>query len=334
MDHSKTIVSKYKGVTDIVGKPVKVLDELYKIRDGAYSSEVVKCRDIFIEKGKEAYNNEKKKLDAPTFSGFFKKSRAEENIVYHTGIIIIDYDNLSIEELKTIKEQMLNCEYVLSCFISPSGFGLKVLVHTAANQETHEFYYSSVVDYLDNITSRSVDLSGKDCSRLCFVSFDPDIQINTDCSIYEIDCDDYLLTLAQKKATNTISKSDKILLAQKAHRYLLYDPVERNAPLNRRTMKQIIQYLTKENFSITPDYNSWIRVAFAIANSFTYDIGKGYYIQLCRLDGKLHDEEKSTSLLDHCYLHRRVDSKNAVVKFPTIVYLAQKKGFKIRSSTK
>ena len=90
------------------------------------------------------------------------------------------------------------------------------------------------------------------------------------------------------------------------------------------TIEKIIKYLKKNNKSITVTYTDWFRVALAIANSFTHEVGQKYYLQLCELDGDNYDEYKSKYLLDYCYANRKLGK----IGFPTIVYLAKQAGFK------
>ena len=45
------------------------------------------------------------------------------------------------------------------------------------------------------------------------------------------------------------------------------------------------KFLTKNEKSITFDYDDWLRVALAIAGSFTYEVGLRYFIELSKMDG-------------------------------------------------
>ena len=88
-------------------------------------------------------------------------------------------------------------------------------------------------------------------------------------------------------------------------------------------MGSIVTYLKKRRISITATYDRWVRVAFAIADTFTYDIGKNYYLDLCRLDGDDHDEDGSIRLLESCY-----HSTRGRITFGTIRHYAQEYGYK------
>lgn len=104
---------------------------------------------------------------------------------------------------------------------------------------------------------------------------------------------------------------------------MMYKTEGRNKKSDRETARKILIFLTKNKKSITYNYSSWLKVAFAIANSFTFDVGKDIFLKLCRLDMDLHDEYKSENLLRYCYCKRRKDE----ITFSSIIYLSGQAGF-------
>ena len=60
----------------------------------------------------------------------------------------------------------------------------------------------------------------------------------------------------------------------------------------------------------------------AIANSFTYEIGEKYFIKLSSFDKTKFNEVNCKNFLLNCY-----ESRNGTVKFSTIVYFANEKGY-------
>jgi VirE N-terminal domain len=122
----------------------------------------------------------KKGLKAVTWSGYFTKRNAD-SLIEHSGIICIDLDDLpNVQETKK-----LFCEdaYTYSCFISPSGTGLKVLYTVDADNITHPILFNAIASYITNTFGVVVDASGKDVCRLCFLSHDPEIFINENSTI-------------------------------------------------------------------------------------------------------------------------------------------------------
>jgi hypothetical protein len=89
-------------------------------------------------------------------------------------------------------------------------------------------------------------------------------------------------------------------------------------------MQAIVKYLEKREISITYSYVEWYKVAMAIANSFTFDIGERYFQRLSSFDKNKYDTSNCTNFLINCY-----ESRTGAIKFSTIVFLAVEKGFTI-----
>ena len=109
---------------------------------------------------------------------------------------------------------------------------------------------------------------------------------------------------------------------------VLNNPKGKNNQRDRKTLLNIIKFLKKKNISITSTYENWYRVAYAIAYSFTHDIGEKYFLSLCELDGANHNEIQSKNMLLYCYKNSKGN-----IKFKTIVFLATNKGFKNRGNS-
>ena len=107
-----------------------------------------------------------------------------------------------------------------------------------------------------------------------------------------------------------------------SRRCLLYRTEGKNTPRDRAVIRSILRYLEKRQISITESYDQWVRVAFAVANTFTYDVGKTCFLRLCRLDGDAHDENGSVRLLETCYCDSRGE-----VSLGTILHFAQEAGY-------
>src|SRR5690606_37925744 len=73
-----------------------------------------------------------------------------------------------------------------SCFRSPSGNGLKIMVQVATDAAKHEQAFKQVAAWYEAQLQVQIDRSGKDVSRLCFYSSDPDLYINTNCQPFEV----------------------------------------------------------------------------------------------------------------------------------------------------
>lgn len=124
----------------------------------------------------------KKTLPAILFSGTFKQRNAA-SIVKHSGFICLDFDGYETNEaLMTAREQLRDDAYTYSCFISPSGAGLKVLVKIPEDIPNHKGYFDSLREYYND---PHFDIHCSDICRICFESYDPDIYINQDSLLYD-----------------------------------------------------------------------------------------------------------------------------------------------------
>lgn len=153
---------------------------LQRIKEGATKNLV---KSIRLTKDKTERNELKKRLPAICFSGVFNK-RSDSNLIEHSGLICLDFDGYEKRKLMLEhKEKLTKDNYVYSCFISPSGNGLKVLVKIpSANPENHTNYFNSLGKYFD---STYFDKVCKNVSRVCYESYDPLIHINPTSVIWD-----------------------------------------------------------------------------------------------------------------------------------------------------
>lgn len=324
-------ISKYFSVKSFNPTKVSLLDELGKIKSGEYQNIIKACREAYKD-NPLAYKKMKSDLPGLTFCGVFKGSHKQENLDVYNNIIILDIDHIAEDELAQKKIELFLDPYVFACWISPSGHGLKLLLFTAANQLMHKLYFVEIAVYFMERYDVQVDTSGIDVCRLCFVSHDEELFLKEDFEI--VTFDDTILNkshyVVKQRHVPVLKKIHEpfninVDLYQKQEKALLYKTEGRNEYSAKESIKKIINYLTRTNQSITGTYQDWLKVGFSIANSFTYDLGKVFFLQLCRLDGITHDEYKSICLLEYCYRKRRLDEVN----FASIVFLAKKKGFNL-----
>ncbi|WP_353096933.1 BT4734/BF3469 family protein [Empedobacter brevis] len=148
------------------------IEQIYsKIKDGNYKK--------VIEIIRKSNNNElKNQLDGITFSSSCgKNNRRTENIEEYTSFMILDYDKLT--NIEETKDKIVQSEYTVMCFVSPSGNGLKVLVKTNNNDlEYHKSAYTQVQKYYEELTSLKTDDNNKDAVRLCYFSYDQNAYLN------------------------------------------------------------------------------------------------------------------------------------------------------------
>lgn len=121
----------------------------------------------------------KKELPVVCFSGTFE-SRRDDSLVSHNGLIVLDFDHIDIDDSRSV---LGTDKYIYACWVSPSGDGLKALVKISTPSK-HREHFKAIQLYMERTYGLDVDPSGKNESRACFESYDPDILINTNCKVF------------------------------------------------------------------------------------------------------------------------------------------------------
>jgi putative DNA primase/helicase len=175
-------VSIYASATDATSREaIRLLDWLEGIRDGRYHDVVDTVRREYRASGKsKAYQELKaRKLPAVTPAGVFKR-RNIQGITEPSGILPGDIDELSAGRLSQGIADLRQDPYVVYCFTSPSGAGIKLGVRIPPTTDDAVFKerFAGLNHYLRKKYGLPLDPSGKDISRLCFVSDDPECHIS------------------------------------------------------------------------------------------------------------------------------------------------------------
>jgi len=146
---------------------------LERIKLGASKGLVL---DIRLALDKEKANKLKLNLPSVCFSGKFGADRKDEQLVEHSGFIVLDFDDIS--DLRDKQTEIISKDFVYACWVSPSGNGLKALVKIADGAK-HREHFQSLQEVFPEI-----DRSGINVSRVCYESFDPDIYINENALVF------------------------------------------------------------------------------------------------------------------------------------------------------
>ncbi|MGV4413183.1 VapE domain-containing protein [Chryseobacterium sp. T1] len=175
-----SIFQNFNEVTDT--QPItKVLES---IRTGLYKNQIVYLRKSLADDKKEAAERIKKSLPAFTPSATFKGGRKLDFLQEYNKLICLDIDKLEKVKLAEVKSKAIQDEYVYAAFISPSGNGLKLFIKVETDQEEHKETFLLLQRYFEELLAVEIDKSGKDITRLCFVSFDSDLYLNENSTIF------------------------------------------------------------------------------------------------------------------------------------------------------
>lgn len=286
----------------------KVLDSF---KSDKFKKEIENARKLYLIGDMETYNLVKGKLIAVTFSGTFAPTRSTANLQSYSGLIVMDLDKVR-DNLQLYLSLLKTDRYVYAVWISPSGDGIKFLIYTSWGAEAHKEVYSAATEYYGNTYGIPIDTSGSDVSRLCYVSYDPNLHVNNN-------------SIAFNERKQALLNFKKDSAGEKCERYIIVHSDkqhQKNANSKKESLKRIYNFLKKRGLSITTTYDNWVRLAFAVSNTFNYDFGYKWYIEFCKLDGAYFDEKESIKLINKSYESRISNST-----FGTIVYLAEQVGY-------
>lgn len=146
---------------------------LERIKSGSSKELVTEIRNTL---DKEKANKIKLNLPSVCFSGKFGSDRKDEQLIEHSGFIVLDFDDIS--DLRDKQTDIISNDFVYACWISPSGNGLKALVKIADGSK-HREHFQSLQEVFPEI-----DRSGINVSRVCYESFDPEIYVNDKASVF------------------------------------------------------------------------------------------------------------------------------------------------------
>ena len=307
----------------------KVLSD---ISGSIYKDQIMLIRQLKADGKKEEADEVKINLHAVTFCATFKSRRISSLYQNYNSLMVLDIDKLSENEIERVGECLGICPVVACYWKSPSGLGWKGLVPlkyiNADNKtdvvEMHHWAFNKLEEFLKMHYSIILDASGKDITRLCFMSWSPELKIK---DMFESFCVD----LNEMKSTQTglMNSLGKHIVYHSSGNPICWNTIDglkqenrTGTPHDRRIIERIYKFLKARNESITSSYEDWVKVAFAIAQTFHSTYGRKIFLKLCELDGANHNEARSERLIYDAYATqmRRCD-------FSSIIYLATRKGF-------
>ncbi len=178
-------ISVFKNFTTVVDDQTlkQVIDA---IRSGQYKQQVMDIRTAVEQRNAKRKDMLKKQLPAFTTSGKFMGGRTMDKLMAYCPFVILDIDKLSLEEVDHVRRTVKTVAYTLAGFVSPSGYGYKIIVKTNATLETHKMAFQAVADHYEKKLGVPVDRSGKDVTRLCFFSYDAEAFWNEEARVFEL----------------------------------------------------------------------------------------------------------------------------------------------------
>ena len=213
------LFSFYNNTSDVQGRPVALQEVINWIRSGSSGLvEKTEYANKIADDAKKYRDWKAKNLPSVTFSGIFLPGKRYAHLIHkHTGRIIIDIDGLNEAQMVDLLTELRNYPQVILAFVSPSGKGIKVLVHVGPIPENHiehkgafktciEFFKLQFEAFDIRIGKPKkgepqevafIDTGGSDCSRLCFLAHDPRVIVREDAVPIQWDREEFLAKQAQ-----------------------------------------------------------------------------------------------------------------------------------------
>lgn len=324
-------VSFYRNMKSTVAEAVTVGIVLKAIQGNFYESQIIKIRKLKEQGRQDEANELKSNLHAVTFSATFKDRRLSSLYQTYNNLMVIDIDKLKDEEMERVRLCLEDNPIVACYWMSPSGSGWKGLVplnylHKDNKMDVvdiHHRAFKELEEFFNNEYQIQLDTSGKDITRLCFMSWYPNLRIKDVFSSFNVELDN--LVVDQRNNTKPIKR----VVMQSSGKPIEWNIVDgqkqedrKGNSYDRRLLERIYKYLASRDESITSTYEDWVKVAFAIAHTFHSVYGRKMFLKFCELDGASHNEAKSERLIYDAYI-----SAEKKCDFSTIIYLARGKGF-------
>ena len=168
-----TVYESYKSVDQPHHRKLSKMLETFMHDEHGIES----IRSMTADKRKEA----KTKLPVVCFNGKFEH-RNNAGLIESSGLMVLDFDDKDIKDFEQFEKKLAGDRYLYTYFVSTGGRGFKALARIPSvknHAEYKESYYSFMERYPE------LDTSGKDVSRCCFYSFDPNIATNPNAKVWD-----------------------------------------------------------------------------------------------------------------------------------------------------
>ncbi len=255
-----TKVSYYSRITSTAGTSIEVSEICDIIRDGKDFKNIIAA--LRNEHDARKADIIKKKLPAITWSGIFNKERKLGHLAVYSRLICLDFDKLSF--IPNAFKRLCSDPFVYILFISPSGKGLKIVVKVSSDASQHSEAFKSLESYFRRKYNLQADPHCKDVTRLCFLTYDPNIYINEKAEVFSVDS-----SIPQSvKETKTINSSDSL-------------PSQ---------VETIVREIEEQKLDITRGYSNWLKLGFALADGLG-EFGREYFHRLSIFDPQYNRNE-------------------------------------------
>ncbi len=178
-------ITIFQHFTKVIGHQ-SLPEIIEEIQGDFFKVPISKIREALNNGNKELADHLKKRLMGFTVSGKFEAGRRLEFLKTYHPFVILDLDHLREDAMRRVQSKVKTIDYSVAGFRSPSGQGYKVVVRTNATLESHRKAFDEVANYYEEKLKAEIDRSGKDVTRLCFFSYDPNAFYNENAKTFTL----------------------------------------------------------------------------------------------------------------------------------------------------
>lgn len=242
---------------------------------------------------------------------------AESEAQAHTGYIVIDIDE--VKNPDKVYDALAQDPTRKLLFLSPSGSPKCVIPVNKASIECHKYIYDQVAESINNILRVEglkngidyiLDTSGSNLTRHTFIPYSPEAEI-LGTTIFKVD-----------------TKAIQHRLEQEAEAHKAAKKIASGKIEGREGMltEHIIGYLESNSLSITETYENWIKVGFALSDTFEYDTALDYFHKFSELDSN-YEPADCNKKFNNLFESAQKTGLAKKTGFGSIMYLAREKGW-------
>lgn len=217
LENRTSLFSNFKTIE--TSEVITIKEYLNRIKIGKYKNIVLEAREIKKLKNDSEYTIFKSsKVPAISLSTYINHRIGESDnslkkygrkklndllnnkLINHTGLLQIDIDKLSSSgsDLETVRKTINNDPFTVFSFVSISGDGIKAGIYI--DGANHEEAFIKAEKYYIQKYNFKIDPSVKDLYRLCAISYDPELYINENAQLFNIN------DVKEIQPTNTLNR--------------------------------------------------------------------------------------------------------------------------------
>ena len=275
---------------------------------------------ISEEEKLERLDRAKKNLPSVTFSGKFSKN-GSDFLETGSGMIVLDFDKIGTDEdVKKAKDLLIEKSDPVLVFISPSGRGLKAVYRVSIDEKLdyrvqHKAYFDYLTSYFKNEMNLKNDTSGSNLNRMCFMNSDPEVYFKENTQEFKLLEDFQVFEPKHNGAENNGRDGVEFGEALSTRKFTIETKEE--------LLKEIVSYLNKEQRTITPNWEQWSRVGYALYNELG-ERGREWFHRFSKRDS-IYDETNVDKQYNKC---RKLENG---CRMGTILHYAKETKFNIES---